>query len=116
MLLERPLRQKKHTPKEIYIANIATTTPSMPAPREWAVRTGDLSPLVLVNHVDEKIVKESRKSSVVVFAAEQKDLLVVRGRADDGGGRTRGRGIASRFTNSKKLGLLKVYDQFGDCY
>lgn len=70
MSLERPLKQKKHTTKEIYIANITTSTPSMSAPREWAVWTGHLTPLVLVNYVDEKIVEESRKSSVVVLAAK----------------------------------------------
>ena len=61
-----------HTSKEIDSTSIATTAPGMPASRQRTVWARNSAPLIFVNDVDEQIIKEGGKSSVVVLATEQK--------------------------------------------
>lgn len=52
--------------------------------RERAIGASDLSPLVLVDEVDEKIVVKGSQSSIEVLTTEQQKLFTAR-RADQRG-------------------------------
>ena len=72
------------TSKKIHAISIATTSPGMSTSREGAVWADHLPPLVLIGHINEEIVEEGSKGSIIVFAPKHKDLLAARGRTEDG--------------------------------
>lgn len=70
-MVEGPLLGTTKLPSKQVNITGGATCPGMPRTRERAIGAGDLSPLVLVNEVDEKIVVKGSQSSVEVLTTEQ---------------------------------------------
>ena len=62
----------KLTSKEIYPTGVATSTPSMPTSRKWAVRACDFSPFIFIYKINKEVVEECGKSSIVKLATKEK--------------------------------------------
>ena len=71
VMVEGPLLGTTKLPSKQVNITSGATGPSMPRTRKRAIGAGDLSPLVLVDEVDEKIVVKGSQSSVEVLATEQ---------------------------------------------